>query len=278
MTFAAAGRMALEYYPCRYGASRTDFRGPRRPLEGTFVACIGGTETYGRFMPEPYPVLLERATGRPCVNFGGINAGLDLYLKDPAILGVLAGARVVVMQVMGAQNMSNRFYAVHPRRNDRFLRASERLQELFPEVDFTEFHFTRHMLVRLHDLCPARFGTLVEELRLSWVARMKHLLAMLPGSVVLVWLADHLPGSGDGVEAGDPLFVTPEMLETVRPRVSDLVTIVPAAESRQANRSDLVFTEFEAAAAAEMLGSAAHAQATEALADVIRPLLTMPKT
>ncbi len=36
---------------------------------------------------------------------------------------------------MGAQNLSNRFYAVHPRRNDRFLRASTLMKTIFREVD-----------------------------------------------------------------------------------------------------------------------------------------------
>ena len=70
---------------------------------------------------------------------------------------------------------------MHPRRNDRFLRASERLQSLYPEVDFTEFHFNRHLLGRLQELSEERFAEIAGELRQAWLARMKHLLTLLRG-------------------------------------------------------------------------------------------------
>jgi hypothetical protein len=57
----------------------------------------------------------------------------------------------------GAQNLSNRLYTVHPRRNDRFLRASGILRTIYRDVDFTEFHFTRHMLDHLRCLSEDRF-------------------------------------------------------------------------------------------------------------------------
>ena len=56
-----------------------------------------------------------------------------------------------MIQVSGAQNLSNRFHAVHPRRNDRFLRASTLLKTIYRDVDFTEFNFTRHLLTTLRD-------------------------------------------------------------------------------------------------------------------------------
>ena len=77
---------------------------------------------------------------------------------------------MTVVQVMGAQNLTNRFYTVHPRRNDRFLRAAPDLQALYPEVDFTEFHFTRHLLRTLRWSSADRFEVVAEELRAVWVA------------------------------------------------------------------------------------------------------------
>ena len=156
MSVHGGGQRALEYYPCRYGTSRILFRGPRRLLDGSYVAFLGSTETYGRFVEAPYPALLEDRLAVSCVNFGVVNAGVDLYLNDPGVMGLAAGAGAKVVQVMGAQNLSNRYYSVHPRRNDRFLRASDRLEALYPEVDFTEFHFVRHLLGKLgRDLARA---------------------------------------------------------------------------------------------------------------------------
>ena len=64
------------------------------------------------------------------------------------------GRPLTVVQVMGANYLSNRFYSVHPRRNDRFLRASTVMQAIFNDVDFSDFTFTRHMLGALYELSP----------------------------------------------------------------------------------------------------------------------------
>ena len=81
------------------------------------------------------------------------------------MLSACANAQVTVIQILGAHNMSNRFYTVHPRRNDRFLRASPMLRGIYHDVDFTEFNFTRHMLSRLREISEERFALVVEELK-----------------------------------------------------------------------------------------------------------------
>ena len=149
MAYERMGETTLDYLPCRYGGCRLLFRGPQRRLEGSYAAFLGGTETYGKFIERPFPALVEARTGLRCVNFGWPNAGVDVFLNEPELLKMAGAARVVVLQVPCAPNLSNRYYSVHPRRNDRFVTATPRLQSLFPEVDFTEFHFTRHLLSRL---------------------------------------------------------------------------------------------------------------------------------
>lgn len=270
MSVHGGGHGALEYYPCRYGTSRVLFRGPRRQLDGPYVAFLGGTETYGRFIETPYPMLLEQHIKVACANFGVVNAGVDLYLNDPAVMEILSEADAKVIQVMGAQNLSNRYYSVHPRRNDRFLRASERLQGLYPEVDFTEFHFVRHMLGRLSELSEERFGKVVDELRMAWTARMKHLLTQIRGPVVLLWFADRpVPSEMPGGLEGDPLFVNRDMIETLRPRVKQVVEVVASDEARLMGTQGMVFSDFESCAAAELLGPMAHDEAVEALVPVL---------
>jgi hypothetical protein len=51
----------LSYSPCRYGASRMLFRGPRKRLDQPYLAFVGGTETYGKYIEEPYLALVEKA-------------------------------------------------------------------------------------------------------------------------------------------------------------------------------------------------------------------------
>ncbi|SMX29690.1 hypothetical protein TRP8649_03828 [Pelagimonas phthalicica] len=273
MSVHGGGHGALEYYPCRYGGSRVLFRGPRKQLDKEYFAFLGGTETYGRFIETPFPTLIEKRMSVACVNFGVVNAGVDLYLNDPASMDLAISSVAKVIQIMGAQNMSNRYYSVHPRRNDRFLRASERLESLYPEVDFTEFHFVRHMLGKLAEISQDRYEIVIEELRMAWVARMKHILTLLRGQVVLLWFADHaIPSSADAPLDGDPLFVTRQMVETLRPRVSAVAEVVASESAQMEGTKGMVYSDFDACAAAELMGPYAHEEAADVLERVLRRL------
>ena len=135
MAFEHRGAGALDYYPCRYGKSKLLFRGPKRALDQPYIAALGGSETYGKFVQKPWTDLLEGEIGTPVVNFGYLNAGVDVFLNETEITKFTRGAQATVIQLTGAHNLSNRYYAVHPRRNDRFLRASQLMRSVFKEIE-----------------------------------------------------------------------------------------------------------------------------------------------
>ncbi|GGB07173.1 DUF6473 family protein [Allosediminivita pacifica] len=272
MQHVPTGKDCLDYSPCGYEGSRLQFRGPCRDLQRDHVICIGSTETYGRFISAPWPDLLDRELGLDCVNLGVVNAGIDSFLHDPGLSQILAGAKAVVIQAMGAHNLSNRYYSVHPRRNDRFLSASPTLALLYPEVDFTEFHFTRHMLSRLHAICEKRSAAVFRELKSAWIARMTALCALIPGPVLLLWISDRLPPER-AEEIGDcePLLVTREMLEALRPHLAGQVEI--AAPRGVFSGTDQPLPGFSAPAAAVLPGPAAHERAAAELLPLLRDLL-----
>lgn len=250
------------------------FRGPRRDLELPFVVALGGTETYGKFVPEPFPNLLEADTGLRIINMGCMNAGIDVYLKDPDILNVAGRARVAVVQVMGAQNLSNRFYSVHPRRNDRFLYASPLLRTIFREVDFTEFNFTGHMLQALQAVSVDKFEVLAEELRAAWVARMKALLAALPCKTVLLWMSETpppMPGRRADLTR-NPMMVDAEMIDAIRPQTTAFVEAVVSAAAQPCRAEAAATAEFDAPAVQNLPGPAAHRDVAALLAPVLLEL------
>jgi hypothetical protein len=266
MAYAYPGAGALDYFPCRYGNSKLLFRGPGRDLGRPYCAFLGGTATYGKFVVNPFPDLVEHVVGLASVNLGCVNAGPDVFLNEPAILDVASGARITVVQILGAQNLTNRFYAVHPRRNDRFLSASARLQAMFPEVDFTEFNFTRHMLQSLCAVSPDRFEVVAEELRAAWVARMQALLQKLSGRVLLLWMADHPPKDA-GLPAdlaNDPILVDAEMIATVSAGDADYLEVVTSSDA--GGVEGMSFSPLDRMAAAEVPGPTAHREVAAALA------------
>ncbi|WP_103332431.1 DUF6473 family protein [Pseudotabrizicola formosa] len=275
MTYEYTGGGSLDYYLCRYGDSRVAFRGPRRDLDRPYVVMVGGTETFGKFVPEPFPALVEAATGLRVVNLGVVNAGLDLYLKDPSVLDIAARAQVAVIQIVGAQNLSNRFYTVHARRNDRFLFASHALRDLYGDVDFTDFSFTRHMLHTLQALSADRFEVLAEELRTAWVARMKTLLALLPCPTILLWVGatpPPMPGRRSDL-VQNPLLVDAEMVAALRARATCYVEILPSPEALACGTAGMAFGPLDQPVAQLLPGPAVHRQIADQLGPELLRLL-----
>lgn len=279
MTYDALGHGVLDYLPCRYGMSKMLFRGPRRDLDkGPYVAFVGGTETYGKFIEKPFPALVEERTGMTTANFGFPNAGIDVFAQDPFVVGAAANARASVVQIMGTANMSNRFYSVHPRRNDRFVAASQLLRTIYREVDFAEFNYTKHMLNHLLTISPERFEAVKLELQEAWVARMRLILGQMRGNTVLLWFAAYAPDGPDDLTTmsgigPDPLFVTRGMIDAVRDFATDVVEVVASDAAVAAGTRGMVYGELEEPAAREMLGPVAHAEAAKALCPSLAELI-----
>ena len=273
MTYDVLGPGPLDYLPCRYGTSKLLFRGPRRNLDQPYLAFIGSTETYGKFIKYPFPSLVEREMGRVCANFGQINAGIDAFAYDPFVLDAASGADVTVVQVLGAQNMTNRFYSVHPRRNDRFLKAGTVLQAFYGEVDFSEFHFNKHMLGELLQVSPDRFETVKEELQEAWKARMRLMLRQIAGKSILLWFSERSPDEPCETLSLDPLFVTREMLSDVAEDATEVVEVVASRTAMAAGTDGMVFADLDAPAAAELMGPKAHEEAASAVISAVGRLL-----
>ena len=275
MAYAFPGEGALDYFPCRYGTSRLLFRGPRRSLERPFIAFLGGTETYGKYVPDPFPDLVEEEVGFAAVNLGCMNAGIDVYLNEEPILQIAERAEAVVMQVVGAGNLTNKYYTVHPRRNDRFIGASPLLRALYKDVDFTEFNFTRHMLLALHSVSHERFEIVAQELRGTWIVRMKQLLARLPKRTLLLWMASHSP-TAETRDLGlslDPILVDKDMLDEVRPGAAAYVEAVSSLQARLSGFDGMAFAAMEAPAAAALPGPEVHRDVARMVASAIEPVL-----
>ncbi len=272
MTIDSLGDTALDYLPCRYGSSRLLFRGPRSDLTLPYIAFLGGTETYGKFVETPFVAQLDKMLRPTCVNFGCMNAGVDVFFHDPFLPEAAHKAELTVLQAPSAQNMSNRLYQVHPRRNDRFVSATNMLRSIFPDVDFARFHFNKHMLAHLRDVSPERYRIVEQELHEAWKARMVSLTDRIGGRIVLMWLSERRPDDTVHVRQ-EPMHVTADMLEHVRGHVTEYVEIILPPEVRAAGGEGMVFKEMEAPAAAEIMGPLGHDLVAERLAPVLGEML-----
>lgn len=271
MSFEQRGRMPLDYHPVALPGSALRFRGPLEVGSEPAVVCIGGSETFGRFIHAPFPTQLADALDVPVLNLGVVNAGLDVMMNDPAIASAVAEADAIVMQITSAHNMTNRFYTVHPRRNDRFVAASTMLRTIYPTVDFTEFHFTRHLLKHLRTTSEDRFEIVRTELEAAWVARMRKFLNNIPAPVHLVWLSHRAPDAPEDLEMfQDPLFVTSDMLDAVAHEATTLTIASEPLDSQARTVQGKFFGPKEEAAARLLPGPDLHNRAATDLLQRLR--------
>ena len=153
-----------------------------------------------------HPAMLTRLARRLTSPAARIE-GLDRHLDDAQLAQAAEGAGAFVLRLPPLGNLDNPFYRVHRKRNDRFLRAHAPLKSLFPEVDFTAFDFTGHLLGALYRRCPERFARLRAGLEAAWLEKLAALLGQLPRRGVLLgpvaphWLAldGALPVGGERV-------------------------------------------------------------------------------
>lgn len=204
MSFQHHGADANLYAPCYYREIRTPFRGPKRDLNGAYIACLGGAGHFGKFLKRSLPDILEAELGLPAVNLGQVNGGVD-FMTCPEVLDVARGAIATVVDLVGAHNLSNRFYRVHPFHNDRVIGTLPPMQAVVPGLDSTDVHFTRHLLSTMQTTAPSRTETVFEDLRQVWLERMHRLFDALPGPVILLWMG----GAPVPAEANDPLARLP---------------------------------------------------------------------
>ena len=114
--------------------------------------------------------------------------GIDTQLADAALSLRARQAAFFVLLLPPMGNLSNSFYSVHPRRNDRFVAARPPLRALFPEVDFADMVFTGQLLAVLARTDPLRLKAMAQALRPVWLARVGALLTQLPPRGVLLHL------------------------------------------------------------------------------------------
>ena len=271
MSYELKSASALSGGTCCYADSRLHVRGPERDLEDPYVAFLGGTEVFGRFVAEPFPAVAETLLGVPCVNLGGVNAGLDSYMSDDSLMQIAEDAQVVVCQLLGAQNLSNRYYRVHPRRNDRFLQARPELKALYPEVDFTEFHFNKHLLTHLKSVSGERFETVRLHLQSMWVSRMGDLITALDGRLVLLWLRYNLGGTG--MFGREPVLIEQSMVDSIRPLVQGVVELPVATAGLVNDVAGMTMGPLDLPTARHMLGPKEHSRIGCATAEHLENIL-----
>ncbi|RRH76960.1 DUF6473 family protein [Falsigemmobacter faecalis] len=176
---------------CQFGQSRLRFRAQETVLGRADVTVLGSGISFGRFCREPWPDLLARGAGLRLRNLAVPQTGPEAWAQDDDLMALALRSSLQIVELPCCLRVSNRFWQLHPRRNDRIIRVLPPLKALYPELDLAEVIFSGHLLRLLESICPRRFALVQEAAARAWLDRMGALLADLPGPVVLLWL--HMP-------------------------------------------------------------------------------------
>ncbi|MTH98703.1 hypothetical protein E1297_22130, partial [Roseibium sp. RKSG952] len=224
------------------------------------MACVGGDETFGRFVGHPFVDLLESRLEKTCVNLGSLFNGIEALSLDAGMLRIVNDAELCVLQLPSVLSQSNHFYRVHPRRNDRFLEPTRDLLSLYPDVDFTEVHFVRHLLARLQTHSDARIEAVAQELSSAWVLGMRSFLERVTAPVLLLWL--HVNDQDVWEDAGpterDLVPVTQSMVDQMRPQCVGCVELQVQTAGASEELEDAMFGSLQQPMALHCLGPSAH--------------------
>ncbi len=202
----------------RFGRSQQVFRGPKPDLSKPYIAFIGGSEPFGKFVLEPFPKLVENTIGQTCITLSTPGAGPGFFLKDPVVLETCSRAKTCVIQVMDAVPLSNRMYSVYPRRNMRLRAVSEPLRALYPQVDFSSYRYVSAMIRKLKKVDAEAYSVVLAEQQSAWLARMLELFQDIETRKILLWIKREAgSGSGDAV--------TGRMINVLSSHVDNLVTV-----------------------------------------------------
>ncbi len=218
------------------------------------MACVGGDETFGRFLEQPYPALLEQRLGCDCVNFGSVFCGVEALSTDRGLRDLVARAHLCILKAPDIPGQTNRFYRVHPRRNDRFVEPTKDLLSLYPDMDFTNVHFVGHLLKLLQAKNDARFETVRQELRAGWVRRCSTLLREIDVPVVLLWLRVRRHHD----QAHELVPVDAASVAELQPFCASVVEMPVSVSGESDHLEDLLFGTLQQPMAEHMLGPSAH--------------------
>ena len=135
--------------------------------------------------------MLEREMSTLIHNLGAQHSGAVLYTEDDAIHEIIENAQVVFMKAPSVVNQSNPFYRVCPRRNDRFVTALGPLYDLFPEADFVECHFAKHLITKLITIDAALADIVFCTLQDEWLRDLTIMRALWRARTVVHWYKNY---------------------------------------------------------------------------------------
>lgn len=182
---------------------------PGEGAPGSYIACVGAAQTFGRFCEEPFPALVSNALGIPTLNLGVSGGSPQLFTRQPGLIERMNRSALVILQVMSARNEDNSLFeggglgSLKDRSTGERMRGEKAFERLLASGD------------------QALLKRIVGETRETWIASNSQLLSLIKVPTVLLWFSVREPRYTEGYDSVHELFgdfphlVNEKMVESV---------------------------------------------------------------
>jgi hypothetical protein len=203
--YSRRDREIVDYEYWELAGSGIHFRGPAVDLNdpAPYFVCAGAAQTFGCFVPKPYPSLLADALDMRVLNLGLGSATPSVFASNDRLLEVINGADFLILQVMAARQEGN-----------------SRLQMLGTDLVHDRRHgddLPAHMAwQRILDEERSELNRYIAESQQSWIYHYRQLLAHIKVPVVLFYFSVKQKGvdpARDAENAHQLLEPFPQLVE-----------------------------------------------------------------
>ena len=223
-------RSAIDYDLWYLDGLKMPLRGPRTlfDIKEKFWVFVGAAQTFGRFTPRPFPMLVSAWFSVAHLNFGFAGAGPEYFVRKSPLLEKINASERCFLQVMSGRSTSTQLlkavgfggvleFTRGPLEGKRYL-AADAYRKLLT-------HYGRDSVEQQ-----------VQEARQNWVLAYEKLLNMIRVPVVCVWIdlqEDTDQPAHDSLLGGFPHLITADELRLFERAGIDVVAVALREPARQ---------------------------------------------
>jgi Domain of unknown function (DUF6473) len=209
----------VDYQYWELPGTAIQFRGPAVDFDdpAPYFSCAGAAQTFGCFVPNPYPAILGNRLGMRAVNLG-LGSATPAVFSDDELLRVINGGRFLVLQVMAARQCGN-----------------SRLESLGTDLVRDRRHgdeIPAHMAwQRILDEERSNLDRYIVESQASWIDQYEQLLGQIHVPVIFFYFSVKQTGTDPSMDAEDantllgpfPQLVRETSIDAVAKRCDHLI-------------------------------------------------------
>ena len=185
-----------------------------------YFSTIGAAQTFGRFVTDPFPILISKKIQLEVLNLGFSGAGPSFFLKSQEIINFINKSKFCIIQIPSGRSVENSIFATSTNQGLLIEKKDPGKTEHFAEYAYQK-------LISMGNL--ELLSSIRNETRLNYLYEMIELLSLIKVPKILFYFSqrdtDYQEGLGNiGEYLGQfPHFVNEKMINVIKKYADNLV-------------------------------------------------------